>query len=286
MSGMKPRVFFSVFFCAALSACGSETIPAPVGPPKPPPTPELQPKFVPADLTARIGKLERIEYEIKVGGLPAGKALLEVTRDDEKWPNGAQVWNTRLHVRSNRAFSYHYNVDDTHRSIIDQKAGFSRLYRMELNERKIRVDEKTAFNYDIGEMKAQHERSYDGRLRESVIPLSDKALDPLAALYYIRSIDFANLPNNEFFLPIFSERRVWNTRVRVRAVETPRDVGPWKARSVVLLEPELEFRGLFERRGPLKIWVDLKTGIPLKMECEIPVGLAEIICIDKPQLGP
>jgi hypothetical protein len=274
---LAPLVFFASPLCAA------ENTPATVGPPKPELNEAVHPQFKPANLNLKLGA---VEYEIKIGSLPAGKALMEVVRDDEKWPNGAPVWSVRLHVRSNRAVSLYYNVDDTHRSIIDQKSGFSRLYRMELNENNIKVDEKTAFNYDIGEMKARHERTYDGRIRESEIPLNDKTLDPLSAIYYLRSIDFSNLPNNEFYLPIFSERRVWNTRVRVKPVDKPMSIGPWINRSVVLLEPDFEFRGLFERRGPLKIWLDLQTGVPLKVECDTPIGFAEIERIDPPSQQP
>lgn len=231
-------------------------------------------EFKPADLKLKVS--ERLDYEIKVGGVPAGKSLMEVVRE-ETWPNGAPVWRIQHFTRANRAVSLFYGVQDKHTTVIDQKSGFSRFFRLELHEGEVKADEKISMNYDIGDMKASFERlRADGKVREYTLPLLDKVLDPLSAVYYLRSIDFTKLKKDDkFTLPICTDRRVWNTLVLVDD-SAPIQVKDLGARRVKLLIPQVEFRGLFERRGPILIWVDELTGIPLRMTCEIPIGQAEV----------
>lgn len=245
---------------------------------------DVPPEFKVADLKLKVG--ERLDYEIKVGGVPAGKSLMEVVRE-ETWPNGAAVWRVQHFTRANRAVSLFYGVQDKHTSVIDQKSGFSRFFRLELHEGDVKADEKISMNYDIGDMKASFERlRADGKLREYTLPLLDKVLDPLSAVYYLRSIDFTKLKKNDtFVLPICTDRRVWNTLVVVddSAPIQVKDLGP---RRVKLLIPQVEFRGLFERRGPMLIWVDEQTGIPLRLTCEIPIGQAEVLLENFNEFAP
>jgi len=287
----------TVLFCLLISGCTvvhAETTPAdPVrakAPGEPNPLARMQrvkdtlPEFKPVELKLKAG--ERLDYEIKVGGVPAGKSLMEVVRE-ETWPNGAPIWRIQHFTRANRAVSLFYGVTDKHISAIDQKSGFSRSFRLELHEGDVKADEKINMNYDIGEMKASFERTRaDGKVREYTLPLLDKVLDPLAAIYYLRSMDFTKFDGSEFYLPICTDRRVWNTRIRVFRQGATMDVGKLKNRRVVILEPEVEFRGLFERRGPMKIWIDEETGVPLRMTCEIPIGQAEVILEDWSEESP
>ena len=54
-------------------------------------------------------------------------------------------------------------------------------------------------------------------------------------------------------------------------------MGDLKDRECLKVEPEAEFKGLFERKGKMQIWLDVATGIVLKMSAEIPFGPAEVI---------
>jgi hypothetical protein len=105
--------------------------------------------------------------------------------------------------------------------------------------------------------------------------LVGKTLDPLAALYYVRSIDIKTLLDQG--LPICADRRVWNTKFKLAkqgaSFET---VGSLKNRKCVAVEPQIEFKGLFERKGKIVIWLDEATRVPLKMTAEIPIGTAEV----------
>src|SRR5262249_26774117 len=106
------------------------------------------------------------------------------------------------------------------------------------------------------------------------IPLTSKVLDPLSAIYYLRSIDW-KASRKAVDLPIFTDRKVWAAHVVVGEKDT-RDFGSLKNRSYVKLKADVGFQGLFERKGQMFDYLDLETGIPLRMEVEIPIGSAEV----------
>jgi len=236
------------------------------------------PPLAPVALKLVLG--ERLDYDIRVSGVPAGKAFMEVRRklrngDDEKGP---EVWLVALETRSNRAVSMFYNVQDMAKSHIDVKSGFSRYFYLDKKEGDVKNEEHISFNYDLDKMVASYERPRptDGKMRKYMLPLPGKVLDPLSALYYLRMLDLANIKGDSFYLPICTDRRVWNTKIKIvgRSLET---IGHLADRECLIVEPEAEFKGLFERKGKMRIWLDLETAIPLKMNVEIPIGPAEVI---------
>ncbi len=242
-----------------------------------PPEPPAELKA--ADLKLMVG--ERLVYDIRVGGLPAGKAQLIVRKQEPLAENEPEVWTVALETNSSRAMSLYYKVQDWAKSYIDVKGGFSRFYHLQIREKDSKYEELIRFDYDIKVMEAMYERKRpDGEWQKHKnLRLPCKVLDPLSALYYLRSVNFESLrAGQSFYLPICADRKVWNTRIKVvERLEAPEDYGKLKARRCLVIEPEAEFKGLFERKGKMRIWVDLETGIPLKMNVEIPIGPAEVI---------
>lgn len=251
------------------------------------PQPVEMPPLAPANLDLKVA--ERLVYDVRVGGVPAGKAQMTVQREENfGGDTGPKVWKAALETRSSRAFSLFYEVRDLAKTCIDQKGGFSRSFNIEKREGDVKTTERIAFKYEFGNMEAAYERPRsDNVWRLYKIPLQGKVLDPLSAVYYLRALSAqaagdkpgVNLKNarngDAIHLPICTDRRVWLTKVNFgeRRVE---DFGGLKGREVIAVEPECEFKGLFERKGRIKVWVDVKTGIPLKMVVEIPIGTAEV----------
>jgi hypothetical protein len=236
---------------------------------------ETPPDLPPVQLNLRVG--ERLEYELRVGGVPAGKAHL-VVRKQEKWQEISSVWGVALEAYSNRLASLYYRVATMAKSSIDTQGGFSRKFWMESKEGPLRTAEDISFTYDVLNRNAVVSRERGGRLREyPPLPLSGKVLDPLSMLYYIRAVDLDRYSGDVFVLPVCTERRVWSTRVHVSTPAETFDAGPLKGRKVYLLRPELEFRGLFERRGPIELWVDARTRVPLRATVELPIGRADML---------
>lgn len=244
-------------------------------------------ELAPADLKLQPG--ERLIYDIKVNGMPAGKSLLEIRRKEVYGgENGPEVCVVAMETRSNRAISLFYNVKALAKSFVDVKGGFSRFFYIDRREGDVKAEERIAFKYDIGNMEATYERpryqdgDKDAKWRVHMIPLFGKTLDPLSAIYYLRSLQLEKIPagketdESAFVLPICTDRRVWNMRVMIKERGIA-DFGKLKNRAYIKIVPEAEFKGLFERKGNMTIWLDEETKIPLKLACEIPIGPAEIL---------
>lgn len=236
---------------------------------------------------------ERLVYDIRVNGVPAGKTQFEVRKKEVfGGENGPEVFTVTLETRSNRAVSLFYEVRDRSRSMLDAKAGFSRFYHLDCHEGELDREERISFKYDYGNMEATYERARRAEQKDEAkkdwrrcqVPLLGKALDPLSALYYLRCVDLkavlARDENNRFFfLPICADRRVWNTKIVVSQGE-PLSFAGLKKRPTVRLAPEVSFQGLFERKGDMAIQLDAETNIPVRMVVEVPIGTAEVV-LDK-----
>jgi hypothetical protein len=160
------------------------------------------------------------------------------------------------------------------------------------------VAERITFDYQTAVMAATYERprvGADEKLKwaTSTIPLTGKVLDPLGAVYYLRSFASSapnidpnsalNLKNIQpsktkaaLTLPVCSDRHVWNTNLYCIGRENI-DLGSLKDRECLIFEVDAPFRGLFERKGKMRVWIDIETGVTIKMTAEIAIGLAEAL---------
>jgi hypothetical protein len=174
-----------------------------------------------------------------------------------------------------------YEVQNKGRSWMDVNGGFSRSFSLEKHEGETKSEEKCSFKYDIGDMEATYDRlRNDNPWRTYHIPLTGKALDPLAAVYYLRGLSLHDVPISRekpfVTLPICADRRLYNTGI-FAVGRTFEDVGDLKNRECLVIEPRMAFKGLFERKSKIKIYVDVLTCIPLRVTVEIPIGSAEAV---------
>lgn len=240
--------------------------------------PNPAPELVPAELGLRVG--ERLFYDIRVGGISVGNSFIEVQKtENHGQDNGPMVWKVAMKTRSSRGFSLWHGIKDDAKSSIDVKAGFSRRFHIKKGEGDVRDEEEISFIYDIDNTHAVSNRlRFDGQWRTKQVPLSGKHLDPLAALYYLRAIDFTILhDNNSIYLPICQDRRHWDLQIKVVGTSWE-DFGEYKNRECwMVVLPDPGFSGLFERKGTMKIWIDKLSRIPVKMTVEVPIGAAEVL---------
>jgi hypothetical protein len=120
--------------------------------------PEVLPELTEADL--KLQPDEKLIYEIRVDGMPAGKAWLEVKkRDDLNASGGPAIWVTTLTIKSSRLISLTYEVDDKTLSKIDCKGGFSRFCHIERKDGEVEGEEISSFDYTFGNFKASYQRT-------------------------------------------------------------------------------------------------------------------------------
>ena len=234
-----------------------------------------------AKATLKLNPGESLVYDIRVNGMPAGKAALEVQKQDTMEPNnaGPAVWIVTLNTKSNRAVSLFYDVRDRATAKIDVLAGFSRFCHIDKKDGDIKDEEVVNFDYDYKNMQATYERRrlVDDKWRSHTIPLKGNVLDPLSAIYYLRSLDLTKYKAKDTIdLPICTDRRVWDTRLKILDNIQTGDFGDLKNRKYIKILTDPPFKGLFVKKGSIVICVDVETGIPLRLNVEIPIGSAEV----------
>ncbi len=233
--------------------------------------------------------VEKLVYDITVNRLPAGKAEFELKRQEKygKTDNQVPVYTASLMTRANRAMSLMYDVSDSAHSIFDAKGGFARAFTMDRKEGKSKVAERINFDYNKETMAAAYERpklGADAQVKwvSTSIKLPGKVLDPLSAVYFMRlkELNLEDIVPGKakpaITLPVCSDRSVWNTNLFAIGIDHP-DVGSYKNRKCIVFEVDAPFRGLFEHVGKIRIWIDAKSGVAVKMTAEIPIGPAEAI---------
>jgi hypothetical protein len=234
----------------------------------------------------RVWLGEELEYQIRWQGVPAGRALLRVkARHPFADAQGQEVWWVRLDVRSNRFLSLFFRVEGKTQSWMDVKGGFTRQYRKDQDEGSYRSKERAKFDYSLDKLEAiyeypaWHRLPVAGRLvekapwRRANVPLGGKVLDPLSVVYYLRGMDLR--PGQDAVLPVFADRRVWHTVIRVEAHETLRWPTGEGSVECLRLRPECHYNGLFERRGSVTLWVDARTKVVVRMTAETILGVCE-----------
>ena len=217
----------------------------------------------------RLQEGERLVYDIRWSGVPAGRAELVV-----HWlepVDGAQAYLISASARANQFVSQFYPVHNEVRSLLDAQGGFSRYYDSVQREGRLRVSERVHFDY-VGRQ-ARYRPAVEtafGAPRITAVKLAGPVQDPLSCLYALRGLDLPQ--GSSVRLRVHTCRRDWSLTVHVRGQKTldlGRRLGTFRA---LRLEPDFAFPGLFARRGPLVVYVEEATHIPLLLEAETPIG--------------
>ena len=229
-------------------------------------------------ITLPMREYEELKYDILWNGVPAGLARFR-TKPPKPFmdASGPLVWPVQLEVRTNKVVNTFYPVNDRTRSMIDVQGGFSRFFLQEMDEGDYETRDRISFDYTMDHLSAtcEHDRGKDN-WRSIGVPLPGKVLDPLSALYYLRSTNLSL--TQPVTLPVCAERRVWNVTLAPLGRETITLAGINENKPIdcLVVSMEFDFNGLFVRKGPLKVWLDEKTKIPLKIVTELPIGPCEI----------
>ncbi|MHC5058790.1 MAG: DUF3108 domain-containing protein [Planctomycetota bacterium] len=219
---------------------------------------------------------ERLVYEIKWSGMPAGASTLSV-----KWKRdfeGSQAYHVECQTKANKLTGFAYPVDDKTITIIDAAGGFSRLFQMSKNEARIRKTEHIRFDYenDLAVYEQRRPGPFPTRSRKRV-HIDGLMQDPLSCVYYLRATPLS--PGDKLRMPVHTERRTWPLTVEVVRREEI-DVPGFGTLSTLRLEPTMHFPGIFVRKGRMVIWVEEETRIPVRMNVDVPVGSVTVTLSD------
>jgi hypothetical protein len=111
-------------------------------------------------------------------------------------------------------------------------------------------------------------------------------LDTLTAVYLARTMLREN--QDELTFPLLDKLDLWEMRIRrgetkpietaagtFEAVEIVLDPRPWPGESVKEKKRK-RFQGLFGLRGSIHMWVDVRTGVPVCIQGDLPIGFLDL----------
>ena len=205
---------------------------------------------------------ERIVFSVRLLGIEVGKAEGEVK---EIVPvRGRPAYHLVAQARSARILDLIYKVRDVHHTYIDVERLHSLRYEKILSEGNYHADEVMEYDQE------NHTATYYSRLNQSrkemLIP--PDVQDTLSGPFWFRLQDVR--PESVIRIPVNADEKNWDVEVKILQKTKVKIKGKeWEA---VEIEPDVQFQGIFVRRGKIRGWIGLDTHhIPLKMHVKIPV---------------
>ncbi len=229
------------------------------------PTHEPLPTFSPAKLELKVG--EKHTYEIAWRNISAGLGTMEVAKK-EKDKDG-EYFAINITAESSKLVSVFYKVEDLFISRLDSKQGFSRKFERYMREGKSFRDEVVTYDYKDNLARYSSKRGRDQETREFSHPIPGKVLDPLGAVFYIRTADFR--VGSTVSVPIHSNDKNWPLKLDCVGLVGLRVPGIGKFNSWKL-KPTAQKDALFTAGGAMTVWVEKTTKVILRAEVDIPIG--------------
>lgn len=213
----------------ALSPAAARTLPLPAAAARPAPQ-SAPPRFP-------FGVGERMEYEVRFGGIRAGTGFMEVNAFESI--RGRDAYHTIFRVRGGTLF---FKVDNRFDSWIDAESLSSLRFKQDQREGS-RERER---HYEIFPSRAVYVEE-DGREFPSV----REPLDDGSFLYFVRTVPL-EVGREYSFDRYFKPDR---NPVKIRVLRRERVKVPAGEFNAVVLQPVIKAKGLFSEGGHAEVWI-------------------------------
>lgn len=232
-------------------------------------------KSLKAESNSYLKDGEKLSYLVKWTGFNAGTIDLE-TKRNQKLEN--KPYEIHLKAISNRMVSMFYKVNNDIISRIDDKQFKSKYYYKNIRQGKRHLEEITHLKYDEKKIKYSKQNisaKEKPGLKDFKMSSSDQLIqDPLSLIYFMRTLSFSEKKEKKG-IKVFADKGIYQLDFKVIKKMDMKSLR-FGTRSVYVIEPNAKIKGVFIKSGKLKLWIDQKTMIPLRMEFSIPVGWASL----------
>ena len=206
---------------------------------------------------------ERLVYSVRLFGIEVGKGEAEVK--EIVTLRGRRAYHLVVKVRSASILDWIYKVRDVHHSYLDTEKLHSLRYEKILQEGRYHADEE--MDYDQEKHQANYHSRKNGSRKQMLIP--PHVQDQLSSGFWFRLQEVR--PGTQLDVAVNADEKNWDLEVKVLKkikMKVP-ILGNIEA---VEVEPEIQFQGLFVKRGKIRGWMALdERRIPIKMTVKIPV---------------
>ena len=173
-----------------------------------------------------------------------------------------------VRARSNRFVDAFYRVRDKGWSEIDTERGCTLGFYQKKREGRYRAVEEMTVDYERMIARVKYRRPEKAERRREV-PLPSYTQDAISCLYVLRAckLDLGK----EIRMTVTQSGKNWLLRLTPDRVETVKlgRLGRFRAYKT---KPRARFPGLFASKGEMTVWIDVETGVLLKVLVDIPIG--------------
>ena len=216
-----------------------------------------------AEVPKKLYVGERLVYSVRWLGVEVGRGETEVKEIVSI--RSRKAYHVVVNVRSTPILDWIYKVRDVHHSYIDVERLHSLRYEKILKEGRYRADE--VMDYDQERHTATYFSRRSGSRKEMMIP--PDVQDQLSCGFWFRLQEVQ--PNSKIYIPVNADEKNWDMEVKILRY-TQVKLSGFPEREAVEVEPEIQYQGLFVKRGKIRGLIALdERRVPLKMRVKIPV---------------
>ena len=208
---------------------------------------------------------EKLTYDVKVMGSPAGTGTLQVGK--ARKVRGKKVTPIIGEVKSANVFHNVYPVDDRILSLVNSQLVPVRT-EMKIREKTLKRD--LLIQYDPKRKRATGQKSKNGRTRDFDRRVPANTQDMLSWLYKIRTLDYEN--GDTFAMTGFSGNFVYDIRMKRKEKTTIfTSLGNKEAWPLEVTVTRRGGRKRFKKEAMIWMGTDANR-TPLRLEVELKVG--------------
>lgn len=213
---------------------------------------------------------ERWVYAASWNGLPVGTATIEAT--DVREIRGRRALHVACTIQPSAYIRAVYKLKDEVATDIDLETGLPLRFTKHVEEGDRLKDEYIEF--DHAGKTATYYRRETGEGEKAFTPLKTLAIpegvhDPFSCLFRARALPLKD--GESAAIRVNTDGKTYDTRLKA-VRRQPLFLANFGDLRSILLDPTLEYEGIFPSKGRLQMWVEEDTRVPLKLQVDIRIG--------------
>jgi hypothetical protein len=235
------------------------------------------PKYTEEQIKKAYPVGERLTYNISWKGIHAGTAVLEVNAKVRY--KGRQCFRIRSYANSAKVISLVYKVEDRLQTYVDAETLEPLRSDQKMREGSHRKEQYVI--YSPKDRTAEYHKKKKGkfvlRLKHTKVPFAIQGA--LSSLYFLRTMKLEL--GKTYEMTILTGRRITKGVFEITKEKEIKISGVGKFTALKIAPKYIEVpgqgkmkpgEGLFVASGNSEVWLDRKTGMPLVMIVDIPLG--------------
>lgn len=196
-----------------------------------------------------------------LGKVYAGKATLELTKDQEKF-NNRNTFHAIGSGRSTGSFDFFFKVRDRFESWFDEEDMKAYRYTRRTNEGGYKVEDDVDFDYT----------NLIAKSRRKEIAIGPNTNDMVSAFYFARNLDLDSLKmDDQFPINFYLDDSLYTSAIIYQGIEiVETSIGKFRCLKFM---PMVVTGEVFDNPYPMSLWItDDKNRIPILIKSEVIVG--------------